>query len=282
MTSSGGNGMPDVLGYLDYRAYLKDWYDARKRREKGFSYRILAREVGYRSHAFFSLVLNRKSNISMDVAMGFADSIGLKGKEREYFLLLVSCNQEEDPAQRRNLFQRLQELNGTPATRLREDQNAFLASWRNAALREMLGIDPFQGGEAQWGERMVPAATAREVRDSLDLLLALGLAHRTARGIVRTDPRLDTGTTYTETATRGFMRQVHELGGEALERFPRTERHHGWATLSVSAATLETMRAELRALVQRFMTLAEKDASPDRVMQLNLELFPLAYGRKES
>ena len=100
----------------------------------------------------------------MEVAMGFADCIGLKGREREYFLLLVACNQEEAPSQRQILFQRLQDLNGTPATRLREDQDAFLASWRHAALREMLGIDPFQGGEAQWGERMVPAATAGEVR----------------------------------------------------------------------------------------------------------------------
>lgn len=275
-------GIPDVFGYLDYRVYLKDWYEARKRREKGFSYRMLAREVGYRSHAFFSLVIQRRSNISMEVAMGFADCIGLKGREREYFLLLVSCNQEESPAKRATLFRRLQELNGTPATRLREDQDAFLASWRHAAMREMLGMDPFQGGEAQWGERMVPAASAREVRDSLDLLLALGLAHRTARGIVRTDPRLSTGTTYTEAATRAFMRQVHQLGGEALERFPRSERYHGWATLSISAATLETLRAELRALVQRFLALAEKDAAPDRVVQLNLELFPLAYGRKDS
>jgi uncharacterized protein (TIGR02147 family) len=274
--------LPDVLGYLDYRVYLKDWYEARKRSEKGFSYRVLAREVGYRSHAFFSLVLQRRSNISMEVAMGFADCIGLKGRQREYFLLLVTCNQEEIPSQRKILFQRLQELNGTPATPLREDQDAFLSSWRHAALREMLSIEPFQGGEAQWGERMIPPVMAREVRESLDLLLALGLAHRTARGIVRTDPRLATGTNYSESATRGFMQQVHQLGGEALERFSRTERHHGWATLSISAATLETMRAELRALVQRFLTLAEKDDSPDRVMQLNLEFFPLAYGRKNS
>lgn len=282
MAELGADEMPDVLEYLDYRAYLKDWYAARKRQEKSFSYRVLAREVGYRSHAFFSLVLQRKSNISMDVALGFAGCIGLSGREREYFLLLIACNQEDVPSQRCALFQRLQELKGTSALRLREDQDAFLASWRHAALREMLGIDPFQGGEAQWGERMTPPATAQEVRASLDLLLELGLAHRTARGIVRTDPRLVTGATYTEAATRAFMRQVHELGGEALDCFPRGERHHGWATLSVSAATLETMRAELRALVERFLELAEKDTAPDRVMQLNLELFPLAYGRKSA
>ena len=37
MAESDEVGMPVVLGYLDYREYLKDWYDARKRGEKGFS-----------------------------------------------------------------------------------------------------------------------------------------------------------------------------------------------------------------------------------------------------
>jgi uncharacterized protein (TIGR02147 family) len=274
--------LPDLLGYLDYRLYLKDWFAARKRREKGFSYRALAREVGYQSHAFFSLVLQGKSNISMDIALAFADCIGFKGRERDYFLALVGCNQEDIPSKRRLLFERLQELRGISAARLREDQDAFLASWKHAALRELLGIEAFVGGEAQWGERMTPPATAQEVRTSLDLLLELGLAHRTAQGIVRTDPCLVTGIAYSEAATRGFMRQVHDLGGEAMERFARPERYHGWTTLSVSAATLEQMRSELRSLVERFLSLAEKDPAPDRVMQLNLELFPLAYGRKEA
>lgn len=281
MKESADPALPDVLGYLDYRGYLKDWYDARKRREKGFSYRVLASEVGYRSHAFFSLVLQRKSNISMEMAMGFADCIGLKGRDREYFLLLVSCNQEELPSQRRVLFRQLQELSGRLTPKLREDQDAFLDSWRHVALREMLGIEPFRAGEAQWGQRMAPPATAEDIRASLDLLLELGLAHRTAQGIVRTDPCLTTPAVYTEAATRAFMRQVHDLGGEALDRFPRSERHHGWATLSVSGDTLELIRAELRGLLQRLLTLAERDPAPDRVVQLNLELFPLAYGRKE-
>ncbi len=281
MKESADPALPDVLGYLDYRAYLKDWYGARKKREKGFSYRSLAAKVGYRSHAFFSLVLQRKSNISMEMAMGFADCIGLKGRDREYFLLLVSCNQEEIPSQRHILFRQLQEISGRSTTKLRDDQDAFLDSWRNVALREMLGIEPFRAGEAQWGQRMTPPATAEDIRASLDLLLELGLAHRTAQGIVRTDPCLTTPAVYTEAATRAFMRQVHDLGGEALDRFPRSERHHGWATLSVSGDTLELIRAELRGLLQRLLTLAERDPAPDRVVQLNLELFPLAYGRKE-
>lgn len=266
----------DVFGYLEYRSFLKDWYDAYKRKQPRFSYRVLARKVGYSSPGFFTQVLQRKSNISIEMALKFADALGLKRRERDYFVLLVRYDQAAGPAERRKVFQRLAQFKDSKAILLRNDQDAFLSSWRHAAIRELLGLEPFQGGEAEWGDRLRPTATASEVRESLDLLLRLGLAHRTASGIVRTDPCVVTGTRYTEDATRRYMRQVHDLGGEALERFPKVDRHHGWATVSISKATLETMRDELRQLVTRFLAMAEQDPLPDRVMQLNLEFFPLA------
>lgn len=270
--------LPNVFGYLDYRAFLKDWYKTYKAAHPRFSYRALALKVGYRSHGFFTQVLDNKSNVSVETAMNFAEALGLRKREREYFLLLVRHNQEIRPAPRAKLFTRLAQYKESPAKLLRQDQDAFLGSWKNAAVREMLGIESFQAGaEAAWGARLTPPADATEIRRSLDLLLELGLAHRTASGIVRTDPCVETGTRYSELATRTYMRQVHDLGGDALDRFPRDERHHAWATVSVSQATFEVMREELRTLVTRFLALAEQDPSPDRVLQLNLEFFPLAF-----
>jgi len=274
------SGSPSVFGYLDYRAFLKDWYAAYKAAHPRFSYRVLAQKVGYRSHGFFTQVLTGKSNISVEMAMQFADAIGFRKRDREYFLLLVRHNQETRAVQRNELLRRLARFKESAATLLRKDQDAFLGSWMNAAVRELLGIEPFQtGAETVWGTRLIPPVEASEVRGALDLLLSLGLAYRTAGGIVRTDPCLVTGTSYSEDATRRYMKQVHDLGGEAMDRFPRTERHLAWATVSVSGATFEAMREELRALVAKFLTMAEQDASPDRVMQLNLEFFPTAFRR---
>jgi uncharacterized protein (TIGR02147 family) len=269
---------PNVFGYLDYRVFLKDWYGAYKRSHPRFSYRALAQKVGYRSHGFFTQVLGNKSNVSVETAMNFADAIGLRKREREYFLLLVRHNQETRPVPRGKLFARLAAFKESAAKLLRQDQDAFLGSWKNAAVRELLGIEPFQpGAEAAWGARLAPPVEALEIRRALDLLLDLGLAHRAAGGIVRTDPCVETGSRYSEEATRGYMRQVHDLGGEALDRFPRLDRHHAWATVSVSKATFDAMREELRTLVARFLSMAEQDGSPDRVLQLNLEFFPLAF-----
>lgn len=266
----------DVFGYLEYRSFLKDWYDAYKKIQPRFSYRVLARKVGYSSAGFFTQVLQRKSNISIEMALKFADAVGLKRRERDYFVLLVRYDQETVPADRRKIFLRMAQFKDSKATLLRHDQDAFLASWRHAAVRELLGLEPFQGGEATLGAMLQPPASGVQVKESIELLLRLGLAHRTASGIVRTDPCVVTGTRYTEEATRRYMRQVHDLGGEALDRFPKTDRHHAWATVSISKTTLEAMREELRQVVARFLEMAEQDATPDRVMQLNLEFFPLA------
>ena len=275
--------LPNVFGYLDYRGFLKDWYKVYKQSHPRFSYRALAQKVGYRSHGFFTQVLGNKSNVSVETAMNFADAIGLRKREREYFLLLVRHNQETRSVPRAKLFVRLAQYKESAAKLLRQDQDAFLGSWKNAAVRELLGIEAFQAGsEATWGARLAPPVEAAEIRRSLDLLLELGLAHRTASGIVRTDPCVETGSRYSEEATRGYMRQVHDLGGAALDRFPRTDRHHAWATVSVSKATFEAMREELRTLVAKFLVLAEQDDSPDRVLQLNLEFFPLAFRESRS
>lgn len=272
--------LPNVFGYLDYRAYLKDWYKAYKAAHPRFSYRALALKVGYRSHGFFTQVLDNKSNVSVETAMNFADAIGLRKRERDYFLLLVRYNQETQSSQRAKLFARLAQFKESPAKLLRQDQDAFLGSWKNAAVRELLGIEPFQtGAEAAWASRLTPPVDPAQIRNALDLLLELGLAHRTAGGIVRTDACVETGTRYSQAATLGYMRQVHDLGGEALDRFRRDDRHHAWATVFVSKETFETMREELRSLVARFLAMAEQDDSPDRVLQLNLEFFPLAFRR---
>lgn len=270
---------PDVMGYLDYRSFLKDWYEGYKRAHPHFSYRILAGKVGFSSPGFFSQIQQRKSNISIKMAMQFADAIGLHRRERDYFLLLVCYDQESRPSERRKIFQRMSQYKNSAATLLHSDQHGFLGSWRHAAVRELLGIEPFSGGEDAWGKRLLPPCSGEEIRASIDLLLRLGLAHRTAAGIVRTDACIETGKAYSEKATLTYMRQVHDLGGEALDRFPRKERHHAWATLSVSQATLDAMREELRSVVQRFLSMAEKDETPDRVVQINLELFPIAYGK---
>jgi len=108
------------------------------------------------------------------------------------------------------------------------------------------------------------------------LLLALGLAARTAGGIVRREASLSAGKRFQQETTRRFFRQLHALGVQALESFPVEERNLSWVTLSISDKAREEILTELRTFRARVLEIAARDPHPTRVHQLTLMLHPLS------
>jgi uncharacterized protein (TIGR02147 family) len=73
-----------------------------------------------------------------------------------------------------------------------------------------------------------------------------------------------------------FQRIMAELGTQAYDRFPVQSIDMSSLTLSISESTYTTMKEELTSLRNKFLTMAKHDESPDRVYQINLQLFPLS------
>lgn len=69
---------------------------------------------------------------------------------------------------------------------------------------------------------------------------------------------------------------------EAIDRFEGSERHLISVTVGVPESLLPTLKAEANAFLERMMHLCDASAEdPDRVMQMNLQLFPLTAPREE-
>src|SRR6187549_2774321 len=81
----------DVFRYLDYRAFLADYYKARKGR--GFSYRAFSRAAGLGAPNYLKLVIAGQRNLTQATAERFASTCGLQGDAAEYFARLVAFNQ---------------------------------------------------------------------------------------------------------------------------------------------------------------------------------------------
>ena len=87
----------DVFAYSDYRAFLRDYYRARKAAGRGFSYRSFSRRAELRSPNYLKLVIDGERNLSADMAKRFASACGLQGDEERYFMDLVARNVEREP-----------------------------------------------------------------------------------------------------------------------------------------------------------------------------------------
>ena len=63
---------PDLFAYLDYRAWMRDAYEAGKAHISAFSFRYLARRAGFSSPSFIKLVMDGQRNLSVDGAQRVA------------------------------------------------------------------------------------------------------------------------------------------------------------------------------------------------------------------
>lgn len=103
----------NVFNYIDYRHFLKDFYDYSKKINKKFSYRYFALKAGFSSSGFLHLVIDGKRNLSRKYIPRFAKAIGFNREERIYFDALVSFNQAEDAESKEFYGKFLQDLKGT-------------------------------------------------------------------------------------------------------------------------------------------------------------------------
>lgn len=268
--------MASVFDHMDYRAFLAQWYRETKAVQPRFTYRTVAAKVGFRSPSFFTQVLQGKSNIRLETTEGFATLIGLKGRERAYFLDLVAWNQARDERTSAQARKRLERFRSFKLKLLESEQSAFLREWHHAAIRELLAIHPTRDGWERLGTLLEPSLPAETVKKSVELLLSLGLAVRTARGIEPKDSALSTGTAPRAQETRDYYLQMLDLARQALDRFPREERNLSWVTLCISDECRLEIVEELRSFRKKLLEIASRDPNPTRVHQLNLQFFPLS------
>ena len=85
--------MKPIFEYIDYRQYLKDYYNESKATMTYFSYRFFAQRAGLNSPILLKLVFDGKRNLSRKSTEKFIKGLNLKEKEAVYFSNLVRFNQ---------------------------------------------------------------------------------------------------------------------------------------------------------------------------------------------
>src|SRR5689334_749136 len=96
-----------VYGYLDYRAFLRDHYAAKKASSRAFSYRSFSKRAGVASPNYLKLVIEGKRNLSAKMAERFGHACGLDADASRYFVNLVAFNQAKTSIERAQCYDRL-------------------------------------------------------------------------------------------------------------------------------------------------------------------------------
>jgi uncharacterized protein (TIGR02147 family) len=268
--------LPEVFSFLDHRDFLREWFDAKRKVSRAFSYRTFARKAGFASHAFLSEVIQGRRNLSMESAEKCVTALGLAGDAIRYFLLLVQYGQEVHPEKRRDLLADLLRLQATRSVeRVGGKKTEYFAHWIHMAVRELAVLS---GMDAKGIAAILrPPSTAAEVGASLELLERLELLRRGPDGSWEYSfPRLTTGDVDPE-VLRTLKRQMILLAQDRLAEPESTDTHISSLTISVSRRRISRIREILDRTRRELLAETAADEDPaDQVLQVNFQLFPLS------
>jgi uncharacterized protein (TIGR02147 family) len=277
--SLGTMALPDLYTYLDYRAYLRDWFSAKKNANPRFSHRLFARKAGQKSPSLLLHVVERKRNLTPQTVDAFGQAIGLSGEEADFFAALVQLDQAEDPDERNRAMEKVRATRRfREARRLQGESFEYLSCWYYPAIRELALCPGFQADPEWIAANLRPRITGAQAKKALELLFALGLLKREAEGAVHVaDGSVVTPHEVLSLAVHNYHTGMIDRAREALGGFPHTERHFCGVTVAVPASLLPKLKRELDAFQERLLDLCD-GASDERtrILQVNLNLFPLS------
>jgi uncharacterized protein (TIGR02147 family) len=237
------------------------------------------------SSGFLSLVINGKRNISIENAARLCNVLKLAKKETEYFITLVRFNQAVDIQERTLAFETLIKLRPSSVQSETIDQQEYYSHWYNAVVREMLVIlRNKKDADTIISETIIPKIAKTDVVTSIALLERLGFVRKTTEGTFEyTNPLLTSiGTMIDSSVLRRYHNEMISLAEKALHSVSKEERDISTVTLSTDSEGTELIKKRIEQCRADIMNIAKQTIKSDRVIQLNIQLFPLCKSLGET
>src|SRR6185295_4904688 len=168
---------PQILQYLDFRDFLRDYYQHRKSVDGDFSQRVFAREARLppSTSSLLPAVIKGRRNLSQNLRIRFGKALRLNERDYRYFDLLVQFNQAKGMVEKNFFFAQLAKFRSSRAKTLGETQFKFFTKWYFSAVRNYFGIDQKQRHPAAIAAKIFPPITPTQAEEAIALLLDLDL-----------------------------------------------------------------------------------------------------------
>jgi uncharacterized protein (TIGR02147 family) len=271
-----------IYSYTNYRLFLQDFFAFKKGQNSRFSLKVLADKAGFKARDHILRVMNGQSNLSYEGGRKLGLAMDLSEKELDYFTTLILFNQAKNGDDRQHYYEKLVSVcKATDVCRLRQDQYSYFAEWYVSALRSFLPLFNFDNDYTTIGRFLDPPVPAPQVRKAIDLLEQLGLLSVDKNGNYHvTSLSVSAGDEVKSLALASFHRQSLELAIRSINKTQSESRDISGVTMSVSQNGFEQIKREIQAFRKKIMSIAENDTAEDRVVQCNIQLFPLTKMRR--
>ncbi len=275
--------MDKIEHYSDYRKFLADFYEEKKKDSPYFSYRYFSKKADIKSPSFFKEVIDGKRNLTTRNIKAFSKALGLNEDEANYFDVLVRFNQSDSPQEKKELlvemYNYVKKVHEYPVPMAYYE---YFQNWYNIALKELVCILDWKNDYALLARSVIPPITEEEARYSVDILLKFGFVIKEEDGSYTQSYPLQTASEEVKAIGRKELKhQFAVLADEAIDRFAQDETDITFFTFRASPEHFELIKKEVdefydRLKVRMNYSAIEENKDVDRIYQINVQVFPLS------
>lgn len=270
--------MDTIFSYINYRLFLKDYYEENKERSKYFSYRYFSTKAGINSPSFLKQVIESRRNLTIVTLEKFLTALRFTDKEAAFFRHLVFFNQAKSAREKQQHYtMMLSMMQSVREQRLTALQHEYYNHWFVPVIREIVTLVDFRGNYKDLAAAVSPPVTVREARFAVKLLKDLKLIELSPNGTFRqTAAAIISDSSVGRMAVRSFNREMLKKAETALDETAVEERQIYGITVGISNECYNVLVAEMAAFRDRVVSIVNNDKCSDRVYQMQMQLFPLS------
>ena len=265
----------DIYRYDDFRIFLYDCYEQKKANDADYSYRVFAKEAGFSNPGFLNDVLKGRRKLSKDATAKMCNAFNLTPIETAYFELLVQYGQIKDDSKRAEVYKNiLSRRNKSAFTRLDPLHAKYYQDYRYPLVRCAIEASDFCGDYDNLAEFFDPPLPTALVKKIVRDLCDWGLVKQHADGQYILMQKLIEPPDTLRHLVRELNGEWIKHGYEALRRLPSDKRQISSLLVSISEEKYKLIEDKIQALRNEIFSIAQNDTNPQKVMQLNIQLFP--------
>lgn len=262
----------------EYREFLASWYEMEKRRRPSLSLSTMGRRLSM-DPSLLGKILQGDRHLATSRIQPVCDLVGLAGDRAEYFRHMVLFGKSKTAREAQACFGRMQELRRIAPVELDDAQESYWDRWIQVALRSLLRCGDFGDDWAALGSRLRPRQSTVVVRNCMRALERLGMIAKDPNGFWRPIEAYVRDKRGSQVrALRNFHRQSLLLSLDALEKLPASQRDISTVVTTIDEEGYAQLAGMIEDLRSRALTRSSKVEYPDRVVQLSVQLIPLASG----
>jgi uncharacterized protein (TIGR02147 family) len=269
--------MKPIFDYIDYRKYLKDFYEESKAAKKYFSYRFFAQRAGFNAPILLKMVIDGKRNLSRKTIEKFIAGVNLKDKEAVYFRNLVLFNQAKSSTEKQEHYRVLRSLSKmVPQHIIDDDGFDYFDKWYFSAVREGVCQYRYKDDWKLIASCVEPPITPEQAREAVGWLLEHELLKRKKTGdYEQVHKAISTRSEVKSMAVRNFNRKMLQIAERSLDAIPVKKRYATGVTIGLSRESYDIVVSEVEAFRDRIVRIVNSLEQNDRVYQVGIQLFPL-------